>query len=102
MIKDYFASKGWLTRYAQAEDSRGMWQKYVDEVEAERVQESRSMVQEPRNMYNQGQLVRNTVDGSRPGYSGFAEDVSDVYNESTGHIYKKEIDLKLYIQKHPH
>jgi hypothetical protein len=43
MIKDYFASKGWLTRYAQAEDSRGMWQKYVDEVEAERVQESRTM-----------------------------------------------------------
>jgi len=30
----------------------------------------RSMDQEPRNMYNQGQLVRNTVDGSRPGYSG--------------------------------
>ena len=70
MIKDYFASKGWLTRYAQAEDSRGMWQKYVDEVEAERVQESRSMVHEPRNMYNQGQLVSNTVDGSRPGYAG--------------------------------
>ena len=28
----------------------------------------RSMDPEPRNMYNQGQLVRNTVDGSRPGY----------------------------------
>ena len=24
----------------------------------------------PRNMYNQGQLVSNSVDGSRPGYSG--------------------------------
>jgi hypothetical protein len=70
MIKDYFASKGWLTKYAQAEDSRGMWQKYVDEVEAERVQESRSMVQESRNMYAEGQLVQNTVDGSRPGYAG--------------------------------
>ena len=58
MIKDYFASKGWLTRYAQAEDSRGMWQKYVDEVEAERVQESRSMVHEPRNMYSGGGLAR--------------------------------------------
>jgi hypothetical protein len=33
MIKDYFASKGWLTKYAQAEDSRGMWQKYVAEVQ---------------------------------------------------------------------
>ena len=30
----------------------------------------RPMVPEPRNMYNQGQLVRNTVDGSRPGYGG--------------------------------
>jgi len=30
----------------------------------------RPMAQEPRNMYNQGQLVQNTVDGSRPGYSG--------------------------------
>ena len=30
----------------------------------------RPMAQEPRNMYNQGQLVSNTVDGSRPGYNG--------------------------------
>ena len=30
----------------------------------------RPMNQGPRNMYNQGQLVSNTVDGSRPGYSG--------------------------------
>ena len=29
-----------------------------------------SKVPGPRNMYNQGQLVRNTVDGLRPGYSG--------------------------------
>jgi len=29
-----------------------------------------SKVPGPRNMYNQGQLVSNTVDGSRPGYSG--------------------------------
>ena len=34
------------------------------------VPDPRSMDQEPRNMYNQGQLVRNTVDGSRPGYNG--------------------------------
>jgi hypothetical protein len=54
MIKDYFASKGWLTRYAQAEDSRGMWQKYVDEVEAERVQESRTM-------FGQGSSVDSAV-----------------------------------------
>ena len=30
----------------------------------------RPMNQGPRNMYNQGQLVSNTVDGSRPGYAG--------------------------------
>ena len=29
-----------------------------------------SMVPGPRNMYNQGQLVQNTNDGSRPGYQG--------------------------------
>ena len=30
----------------------------------------RTMAQEPRNMYAGGQLVRNTADGSRPGYNG--------------------------------
>jgi hypothetical protein len=40
------------------------------------VQSSRNMDQEPRNMYNQGQLVQNTNDGSRPGYSG--DDVAGV------------------------
>ena len=29
-----------------------------------------AMDQEPRTMYANGQLVQNTVDGSRPGYSG--------------------------------
>ena len=33
-------------------------------------QEPRSMIPGPRNMYAGGQLVRNTVDGSRPGYDG--------------------------------
>ena len=31
---------------------------------------ARAMVQGPRNMYNQGQLVSPSVDGSRPGYAG--------------------------------
>ena len=31
---------------------------------------ARAMVQGPRNMYNQGQLVQPSGDGSRPGYSG--------------------------------
>ena len=33
-----------------------------------------SKVPGPRNMYAGGQLVRNTVDGSRPGYSGLGKD----------------------------
>ena len=32
-MKDYFGSKGWLTKYSQAEDSTGVWQKYVAEVQ---------------------------------------------------------------------
>ena len=32
-MKDYFGSKGWLTRYSQADDSTGLWQKYVAEVQ---------------------------------------------------------------------
>ncbi len=31
---------------------------------------ARALVQGPRNMYNQGQLVQPNADGSRPGYSG--------------------------------
>ena len=40
---------------------------------------ARAMVQGPRNMYAGGQLVSNTVDGSRPGYSG-----RDRYSELAG------------------
>ena len=36
----------------------------------------RPMNQGPRNMYASGQLVSNTVDGSRPGYSGKKEVLS--------------------------
>jgi len=36
---------------------------------------ARAMVQGPRNMYNQGQLVQPNADGSRPGYGG-----EDSYN----------------------
>jgi len=51
-IKDYAQMMGYLTRPRDV------------------VPDPSTMAQEPRNMYNQGQLVRNTVDGSRPGYSG--------------------------------
>ena len=45
----------------------------------------RTMAQEPRNMYAGGQLVRNTVDGSRPGYKGPIQSSSQ--KKST--LYKK-------------
>ena len=37
---------------------------------------ARAMVQGPRNMYASGQLVSNTVDGSRPGYSGLPDGIT--------------------------
>ena len=58
MSNDYFKSKGWLTNYAQAEDSTGMWQNYVKETED---RDARIMDQEPRNMYNQGSSVDHAV-----------------------------------------
>ena len=46
----------------------------------------RSMNQEPRNMYSEGQLVQNTVDGSRPGYAGDDEvtKLAKEYQKVTG------------------
>jgi len=45
--------------------------KYIEKMkEMYEGQEPRTMAQEPRNMYAGGQLVRNTADGSRPGYQG--------------------------------
>ena len=45
--------------------------KYIDEMQVMYGdKEPSSMDQEPRNMYNQGQLVQPNDDGSRPGYMG--------------------------------
>ena len=51
-IKDYAQMMGYLTRPRDV------------------VPDPSTMAQEPRNMYNQGQLVQPNNDGSRPGYSG--------------------------------
>jgi hypothetical protein len=51
-------AEGYYKRDASMGNVDGAWKNFV------------SMVQEPRNMYANGQLVQNTVDGSRPGYSG--------------------------------
>jgi len=42
---------------------------YIEKIKSEN-EGSRITAQEPRNMYQDGQLVRNTADGSRPGYNG--------------------------------
>ena len=39
---------------------------------------ARALVQGPRNMYNQGQLVQPNADGSRPGYSGLPTGITKV------------------------
>ena len=42
---------------------------YIEKIKREN-ESPRITAQEPRSMYQDGQLVRNTVDGSRPGYGG--------------------------------
>ena len=57
---------------ASPEEALETWNTMEAEFKANRAmtQEPRTMAQEPRNMYAGGQLVQNTVDGSRPGYAG--------------------------------
>jgi hypothetical protein len=93
MANDYFASKGWLTKYAKAEDSTGAWQKYVAEVQRSEMdnfntpdldQGADSILRPGETLEDDfdvsfrrpnaeggfQQLVQNTDDGSRPGYAG--------------------------------
>jgi hypothetical protein len=51
-------AEGYYKRDASMGNVDGSWKNFV------------SMVQEPRNMYADGQLVKNTDNGSRPGYKG--------------------------------
>ena len=59
---------------------------------------ARSLVQGPRNMYAGGQLVRNTVDGSRPGYAGnvrkgpTATAINEIIKNQT--VFENRADLK--------
>ena len=68
-IKDYNDAMKFFRTYDNVA-SKGKWKEFVDEMEFD------SMLQEPRTMAQgggmMGQLVRNTVDGSRPGYRGEA------------------------------
>ena len=60
-------AEGYYRRNAALGNVDGAWKNFV---ESNKVQDPSSMDPEPRNMYAEGQLVRNTVDGSRPGYGG--------------------------------
>jgi len=92
-IKDHATAQGWFRRHAAAPSSVGSWKAFVEQ--NKRAQEPRTMAQGGGMM---GQLVRNTVDGSRPGYSGpgtkwtekefievkkLYEDIFNDYNEYT-------------------
>jgi len=66
-------AEGYYKRDALMGNVDGAWKNFV------------SMVQEPRNMYANGQLVQNTVDGSRPGYKG---DPLDGYDRATRKLDK--------------
>ena len=69
-IKDHNDAMKFFRTYDNVA-SKGKWKEFVDEMEFDSMlQEPRTMAQEPRNMYAGGQLVQNTVDGSRPGYGG--------------------------------
>ena len=61
-IKDYAQAQGWFRKHAAAPSSVGSWKAFVAR---------NKRAQEPRNMYAGGQLVTPSVDGSRPGYSGW-------------------------------
>ena len=62
----------------------------------------RPMNQGPRNMYNQGQLVRNTVDGSRPGYGGWTDysNPTKKQKQIAEKVYKKDFHKLDTIKKY--
>jgi hypothetical protein len=66
-------AEGYYKRDASMGNVDGSWKNFV------------SMVQEPRNMYADGQLVKNTDNGSRPGYKG---DPLDGYDRATRKLDK--------------
>ena len=58
---------------------------------------ARAMVQGPRNMYNQGQLVQPNADGSRPGYAG-----DDFVNLNDIKKYNKNLlDKSIFVSTAP-
>jgi hypothetical protein len=64
---------------------------YIDKMQEMYEGKPSSMVQEPRNMYAQGQLVQPNADGSRPGYQG-----KDKFISGSGKKIKAIDDPKKY------
>ena len=60
-------AEGYYRRDASLGKVDGAWKTFVQE---NKDRDALTMDQEPRNMYAGGQLVRNTDNGSRPGYAG--------------------------------
>ena len=60
-------AEGYYRRDASLGKVDGAWKTFV---QGNKDRDALTMDQEPRNMYAGGQLVRNTDNGSRPGYSG--------------------------------
>ena len=74
-------AEGYYKRDASMGNVDGSWKNFV------------SMVQEPRNMYADGQLVKNTDNGSRPGYKG-GTDAKTGMGFQKGHTLTSGRDLK--------
>lgn len=60
-------AEGYYRRDASLGKVDGAWKTFV---QGNKDRDALTMDQEPRNMYAGGQLVRNTDNGSRPGYAG--------------------------------
>jgi len=74
---------------------------YIDKMQEMYEGKPSSMVQEPRNMYASGMLVKPNADGSRPGYA--KNKMSGSEEQQAGNVAKKKARLskigELFINK---
>jgi hypothetical protein len=94
-IKDHNDAMTFFRNSKQLE-SNGKWKEFVEESKFDdMLQESRPMAQGGRIGYDDGQLVRPTVDGSRPGYaeSKHSRFTPSVYDDLTADMKKYYEDI---------
>ena len=86
---------------ASPEEALETWNTMEAEFKLNRAltQEPRITAQEPRNMYQDGQLVRNTVDGSRPGYKGEEFSLEKNLSKVPPKIRERFIKVNNYLKK---